>query len=216
MERPYTIDDLKALSSDLVNELFSILKTMKITVEDNQSQQIAIWSIRDHCCPFCGCEDYVKNGHQKNGAQKFVCKGCGRSFSMDTKTSGENSRFNLEKWTAFIECELNGMSSRKTAAMIGINRNTALLWRHKLYSALDYIQNSKLSGQIQIDAMNIPINFKGQNYKTMPRSSKRRKSNRSASKNIHSSCIVSAIDDQDHIVLKVADLGKRRRRCIQY
>ena len=82
---------------------------------------------------------------------------------MDTKTSGEYSRFNLEKWSAFIECELNGMSSRKTVAMLGINRNIALLSCHKLYSALDsiHIQNAKLPGHIQIDAKNILINFKG-------------------------------------------------------
>ena len=132
---------------------------------------------------------------------------------MDTKTSGEYSRFNLEKWSSFIECELNGMSSRKTVAMLGINRNIALLWCHKLYSALDsiHIQNAKLPGHIQIDAKNIPINFKVLNYKTMIRSSNRRKSNQSTSKNNYSSCVVSTIDDQNHIFLKVAGFGKETK-----
>ena len=31
-------------------------------------------------CPECGSNWCVKNGHQKNGKQKFMCKDCGRSF----------------------------------------------------------------------------------------------------------------------------------------
>lgn len=59
---------------------------------------------------------------------------------MSTDTVGYGSHFNIEKWTKFIECELNGLSHRKTADIVGIHRNTALLWRHKLYNALDYLK----------------------------------------------------------------------------
>ena len=162
MNRPYTYEELKSLSPDLLNELFEVLSSMKTVIEDSQSQQVAIWTNKDHCCPYCGSKGFMKNGHQKNGAQKFICKGCGRSFSMSTDTVGYGSHFNIEKWTKFIECELNGLSHRKTADIVGIHRNTALLWRHKLYNALDYLKERKLKGHIQIDAKNISINFKGQ------------------------------------------------------
>lgn len=211
MNRPYTLEDLKALSPDLLEELLSILQSMREIVTDPQSQNRAIWTSKDQCCPYCGCKNYVRNGHQKNGAQKFVCKECHRSFSMNTGTVGYNSHFNLEKWTKFIECDLNGLSIRKTAAIVGIHRNTALLWRHKLYSAIGYLQNSKLSGQIQVDAKNFSINFKGQSRETMPRNSKRRKSNKSSNKNNHSACVISALDEDDHMVFKVVSYGKETK-----
>lgn len=209
MNRPYTYEELKSLSPDLLNELFEVLSSMKTVVEDPQSQQVAIWTNKDHCCPNCGSKGFMKNGHQKNGAQKFICKDCGRSFSMSTDTVGYGSHFNIEKWTKFIECELNGLSHRKTADIVGIHRNTALLWRHKLYNALDYLKERKLKGHIQIDAKNISINFKGQ--RSLPRLPKKRASKHQSSKNRHTSCIVSAVDDEDHIILKITGYGKETK-----
>ena len=167
MERKYTLEDLKSLSPDLLEELYGIIMTMRYTVPDNQSQQIAIWTNKDECCPYCGAKDYKRNGHQKNGAQKFMCRHCGHSFSMITDTTALYSHFDIKKWNKFIECELNGLSSRKTADTVGINRNTALLWRHKLYDALGYLQETKLNNQIQKKKKNISINFKG-NKKNKP------------------------------------------------
>ena len=209
MERKYTVEDLKALSPDLLEELYEIIMTMRQTIPDKQSQQIAVWTNKDECCPYCGSKDYKRNGHQKNGAQKFMCKQCGRSFSMVTDTTALYSHVDIKKWNKFIDCELNGLSSRKAAAIVGINRNTSLLWRHKLYDALGYLQETRLKGQIQIDAKNISINFKG-NKDNKPRVSKKRKSHHNQSKNRHTSCIISAIDDEDHLVLKIAGFGKEK------
>ena len=211
MERPYTFEEIKSLAPDLINELFRILSSMKTIVEDPMSQQVSIWTYKEHCCPHCKSKRILKNGHQKSGAQKFICKDCKRSFSMSTDTVGYGSHFNIEKWSKFIECELNGLSHRRTAAIVGINRNTALLWRHKLYDALGYLQEQMLSGEIQIDAKNISINFKEQRKSNMPRASKKRASNHSDSMNRHTSCIISATDDEDHIVLEIGGYGKENK-----
>ena len=31
-------------------------------------------------CPICGCLHVVRNGHRKDGTQRYVCKDCGKSF----------------------------------------------------------------------------------------------------------------------------------------
>ena len=31
-------------------------------------------------CPLCGCIHVVRNGHRKDGTQRYVCKDCGKSF----------------------------------------------------------------------------------------------------------------------------------------
>ena len=34
-------------------------------------------------CLHCHHDDLVKNGHSENGTQRYVCKGCGRSFQWE-------------------------------------------------------------------------------------------------------------------------------------
>lgn len=208
MERTYTLKDLQELSPDLLNELFTIISTLRPSIEDRQSQHRAIWAAKEHCCPHCGSTNIGKNGRTKGGAQKFFCKDCKKYFCMSTNTVGYGSHFNIEKWTKFIECELNGFSHRKTADIVGIHRNTALLWRHKFYDALSYLQFSELKGEIQLDAKNIPINFKGMKASNMPRTPKKHASKSNKSKNRHTSCIISALDEEDHLVLRIEGFGK--------
>ena len=113
MERTYTLKDLQELSPDLLNELFTIITTLRPSIEDRQSLHRAIWAAKEHCCPHCGSTNIGKNGKTKGGTQKFLCKDCKKYFCMSTNTVGYGSHFNIEKWTKFIECELNGFSHRK-------------------------------------------------------------------------------------------------------
>lgn len=68
---------------------------------------------------------------------------------------------------------MDGFSHHKTVEIVGIHRNTALLWRHEFYDALDYFQNTSLKGQIKFDAKNIPINFKNIKKNNIPRHPKK-------------------------------------------
>jgi|LSQX01.3.fsa_nt_gb transposase-like protein len=32
-------------------------------------------------CPLCGCIDHIsRNGHRKDGKQRYICKDCGKTF----------------------------------------------------------------------------------------------------------------------------------------
>ena len=37
-------------------------------------------------CPLCGCIHVVRNGHRKDGTQRYVCKDCGKSFVIATNS----------------------------------------------------------------------------------------------------------------------------------
>lgn len=88
---------------------------------------------------------------------------------MSIDTVGFGRHFNIVKWTKFVECELNGFSHKKTAKIIGIHRNTAILWRNKFYDALSYLQIPELKGSIQLDVKNISINLKEMKANKMPK-----------------------------------------------
>ena len=84
-------------------------------------------------CPLCGCIHVVRNGHRKDGTQRYVCKDCGKSFVIATNSIVSGTRKDLSVWEQYIDCMMNGLSIRKTAVACGIHRNTAFLWRHRFW-----------------------------------------------------------------------------------
>jgi len=41
-------------------------------------------------CPICGCFHIVRNGHRKDGKQKYICKDCGKNFVVIGKKNNQN------------------------------------------------------------------------------------------------------------------------------
>lgn len=42
-------------------------------------------------CPLCGGTHIVRNGHRKDGTQRYVCKECNKSFVITTNSTFENT-----------------------------------------------------------------------------------------------------------------------------
>ena len=80
-------------------------------------------------CPLCGCIHVVRNGHRKDGTQRYVCKDCGKSFVIATNSIVSGTRKDLSVWEQYIDCMMNGLSIRKTAVACGIHRDTRF-WMH--------------------------------------------------------------------------------------
>ena len=126
-------------------------------------------------CPLCGCIHVVRNGHRKDGTQRYVCKDCGKSFVIATNSIVSGTRKDLSVWEQYIDCMMNGLSIRKTAVACGIHRNTAFLWRHKILDALQNMADDvTLDGIIEADETFFAISYKGNHSKSktfaMPRS----------------------------------------------
>lgn len=125
-------------------------------------------------CPLCGCIHVVRNGHRKDGTQRYVCKDCGKSFVIATNSIVSGTRKDLSVWEQYIDCMMNGLSIRKTAVACGIHRNTAFLWRHKILDALQNMADDvTLDGIIEADETFFAISYKGNHSKSktfaMPR-----------------------------------------------
>ena len=65
-------------------------------------------------------------------------------------------------------------------------------------------------GEIQSDEKYFSINLKGTKTKNMPRYSKKRTSTNSPYRGIshHKICVVSSIDENDNLLLKIVGLGR--------
>ncbi|MBR4881454.1 MAG: IS1595 family transposase [Clostridia bacterium] len=117
-------------------------------------------------CPHCQAKanlGYVaKKGFAANGAQRYICKKCGRTFVPTTNTAFARSRKSPEVWKKFIRLTLGGKSIQECAEECGLACQTAFTWRHKVLNVFAENQKStNMSGVVEIDEMFIPISYKG-------------------------------------------------------
>lgn len=199
---PVTIIEFKNYILEHLSDLCS--------TKNSNSKVISKFKGEKIFCYKCGCKLY-KNGKTKNGIQKYICSGCKKTLSQTTNTIICHSKLSFDIWSNIIDNLLNGFSLRRIAEENNISLLTSFRIRHKvLYSLKGFIENISLSGEIQSDEKYFSINLKGTKPKNMPRYSKKRTSKGNGIKGIshHKVCVVSGIDDNDNLLLKIVGLGR--------
>lgn len=199
---PVTIIEFKNYLSENLTELCS--------TKNSNSKVISRFKEKEKCCNKCGCILH-RNGKTKNGVQKYICSGCKLTSSETTNTVVCHSKLSFEIWRNVIDNLLNGFSLRRIAEENNISLLTSFRLRHKVLCALkNFINSIKLSGDIQSDEKYFSINLKGTKPENMPRYSKKRASVLSSYKGIshHKVCVVSSIDENDNLLLKIVGLGR--------
>lgn len=178
--------------------------------KNSNSKVISKFRNEEIFCKKCGCKLY-KNGKTKSGIQKYICSSCNKTLSETTGTIICHSKLSFEIWKNVIDNLLNGFSLRRIAEENNISLLTSFRIRHKvLYALKSFVENISLSGEIQSDEKYFSINLKGTKPQNMPRYSKKRTSIKSPYKGIshHKICIVSSIDENDNLLLKIVGLGR--------
>ena len=184
--------------------------TKLCSTKNSNSKIISKFKGNDIFCGKCGCLLH-KNGKTKNGIQKYICSGCKLTSSETTDTIICHSKLSFEVWSDVIDNLLNGFSLRRIAEENNISLLTSFRLRHKVLLALkSFVNNIKLSGKIQSDEKYFSINLKGTKPINMPRYSKKRTSISSPYSGIshHKICVVSSIDENDNLFLKIVGLGQ--------
>jgi transposase-like protein len=167
-----------------------------------------------YVCPLCGSIHVVRNGKRKDGTQRYLCRDCKRSFVATVNSITFGTRKDLDIWTTYINCMMNGISVRKTAHACGIHINTAFAWRHKILDALQNMAASvSLDGIIEADETFFNLSYKGNHWKsksfTMPRTVHKRGNDTHIRGISHEKvCVPCAIDRNGHSISKIANLGR--------
>ena len=119
-------------------------------------------------CPCCGSVHSVRNGHRKDGRQRYLCRDCGKSYVITTNSIASGTRKPLATWKRFVECMIAALPLREAAAICGIHRNTAFFWRHKILDALQNMANEVvLSGIVEADETFFAVSYKGNHKKSL-------------------------------------------------
>ncbi|MBR1380657.1 MAG: IS1595 family transposase [Alphaproteobacteria bacterium] len=101
-------------------------------------------------CPYCHSNKIVKSGKQNNN-QRFYCNECHKKSCMTTKTPIAYSNKSVDVWYKYIGLMCKKLSLREIAKELGINKNTAFLWRHKILNAFSTLNTDKISGIVEAD-----------------------------------------------------------------
>ena len=87
-------------------------------------------------CPRCGCPAFVRKGTDRDGSQRWLCKGCGQTFSAKTMSLLGYSKLKPGVWPGCVSDMLSGSSLRACAELCGVSLKTSWFMRMRLCGAM--------------------------------------------------------------------------------
>lgn len=163
-------------------------------------------------CPHCGSLKYCKDGREKSGVQRYLCKSCKRCFNSYTGTwlAKINKK---ELLVPYIKLMKEGLSLEKTRKRLEINKKTAFDWRHKITASLNPIEQRDFKGITESDETFFLHSQKG--FLSLGREARKRgkKASKRGINNEHVATIVT-IDREKNIDLQVACFGRITKKNI--
>lgn len=76
-------------------------------------------------CPHCRAEDgQVKAGLNRGGSQRYLCRGCGRTYTPEPKSLGHNEAKRREA----LKYYAGYFSARDIARLLSISRQSVFNW----------------------------------------------------------------------------------------
>lgn len=91
---------------------------------------------RPESCPRCGCPAFVKKGTDRDGSQRWLCRGCGQTFSAKTMSPPGYSELKPGAWLGCVSDMLSGPSLRACAEPCGVSLKTSWSMRMRLCEAM--------------------------------------------------------------------------------
>ena len=212
------LSEIQQLNLSQQAELYQSLVPWLTQMETWSQQPATIQQVREARfaeglqCPRCNSGEVKRNGKFKDKRgivkQRYLCKGCGRTFTDLTKTPIAYSK-KQPLWGKMARCMIEGMSVRKTAAKLGISVPTAFFWRHKMLAALRSLDKPTLAGVVEADETYFRYFLKGTRRLRELAGRDPRKRGEPATKRGLSREQVCVIVARDRHTLTVAEVGGR-------
>lgn len=128
-------------------------------------------------CPRCGCPRVVRRGRDADGTQRWLCRGCGRTFTARTDGLVALSKLPLATWLAYVDATLEGCSLRACAARCSVSLPTSWYMRMRLCDVMSSQLGAFRGGEgasVQVDETYLDESLKGHHPDgVMPREPRR-------------------------------------------
>ena len=120
--------------------------------EASQEEVAFVNSLNIDKCPYCDGTHFKKDGHRKDGMQKYFCNDCKHSFNPLSNTIFDSRKIPISEWIEYL-LHLFEFHSIKTSAADNRNSNTTgQYWLIKVFEVLKGIQDDVvLDGRIWLD-----------------------------------------------------------------
>lgn len=92
--------------------------------------------IDEAVCPRRGSLDVVRKGHGHDGAQRWLCKDCDRTFRNAVNTIITRSKLKPDVWMRYLECFVDCLPLRECAARCHVSLRTSWLMRMRLIESI--------------------------------------------------------------------------------
>ena len=122
-------------------------------------------------CLHCGAPRAQRWG-SFSGRRRYRCTTCHRTFSDFTGTQLAHLKL-IDRWPGFYRCMLDSMTVRQAGRVLGVDKDTAFLWRHRLLAPLDASDCTLLSGAVALEETFFAHSEKGS--RTLDRPPRRRR-----------------------------------------
>ena len=155
------LQHIPELSPSQHQRLHRYLKAHDITAFD----LLATRAAPEHC-PHCHVE-YFKPWGSSHGLPRYRCTACSRTFNALTGTPLAKLH-KRDRWVTYMSTLIEGLSLRVAAQQCGINKDTALLWRHRFLHVISQHQATHEQGIVEADETFFLESFKGQRQLNRP------------------------------------------------
>lgn len=119
-------------------------------------------------CPHCGCLRIVRRGRDA-GRQRWLCRGCGRSFTSATRSILGGSKLPAGKWMAYAECMVDGLTLRDAADGVGVCLKTSFFMRHRVCECMATMLPAFEAGEgcaVEIDETHVRASYTGNHMRS--------------------------------------------------
>ena len=123
-------------------------------------------------CPHCRSRHVQKWGTFR-GRQRYRCSECRRTFSTFTGTALYYLK-HPERWRRFLWCHDGRLTVRHSGAVLGVGKDTALRWRHRLLDQWRRDPRRRLRGRVVVGDFCMPQSAKGVPARSLHRPPRRR------------------------------------------
>lgn len=115
-------------------------------------------------CPRCHHPHVVRKGRDRDGSQRWLCRGCGRTFSRKTMGMIALSKLEPWQWSLFVELEARHASLAECARRCEVSDPTAHYMRVRLCEVMASRLPAFRSGpgvEVQVDGTYLDESLKG-------------------------------------------------------
>lgn len=212
---------MKLSVNDRVAFYINLTSQMESDTDDRIALLEEVWQDQGGHCPHCESERIVKNGHRKDGTQRYLCRECRHSFLAGTGSVLSGTHKHLSVWKQYLNCMMGQKTLRESSEECGISMGTAFHWRHKILDSLQPVADQVcIGGVVEADETYTAVSYKGNhsNSKTfaMPRAAhKRGHDTHMSGLSFEQICIPCAVDRSGVPVTGIGKCGKVSTDCIE-